>query len=81
MQLIDAGEDGDAVFGFVVGGAGGIGLNDGCKGNAEASLLELAVDAEMIAAEGTGAYDGNFQDLLAHYAEAPFPSTALRQRL
>ena len=81
QQLIDAGKDGDAVFGFVVGGSGGVWFDDCSERDTKPGGLKLAVDAEMVAAKGTGADDGNFQNGLAHYADAPFPSTALRQRL
>jgi hypothetical protein len=81
QQLSHSCEDGDVVFGGMIGGTRGVGLNSSDQGNALASLFQFAIDAEVIAAERSSSGNGNFQNGLAHYADAPLPSTALRQRL
>jgi len=43
--------------------------------------FQLTVDAEVVAAEGSGSGNGDTQDGVAGYAPAPLPSTAFRQRL
>jgi hypothetical protein len=80
-QFIGCGKDGDAVPGGVIGGAGWVRLNGCDEGDTFAGRFKLAVDAEVILAKGAGSGHGNAEDGLAHYASAPFPSTALRQRL
>ena len=63
------------------GGAGGVGL-DGCnQGHALPRSFQLAIDAEMIAAEGSSAGNGYTQNGFAAYLYSPLPSTHLRQRL
>ena len=55
---LDVGEGGDVV----VGGGGvagfGVGVDDGGQGDGGARGFKLAVDAEVVAAEGSGAEDG-----------------------
>jgi hypothetical protein len=85
QQLIDCREDRDCVFGSGIRGAFGVWF-DGCdERNAQTGSLQLAVDAEMVAAKGSCSGHGNAQNGLASYFAAsvsgPLPSTAFRQRL
>jgi hypothetical protein len=46
----------------------------------------MAIDAEMVAAEGSGAADGNLQDRLIHFVDGArgaysSPATVLRHRV
>ena len=69
-----------AVLGFNFGRANGVELNRGGEFDACARLLQLAIDAQMVAPEGPGPGDGDAQLEAAVYFSAPLPSTALRQR-
>jgi hypothetical protein len=55
------GENRDREFQLQRRGARGVGLDDRGKADREAPLLEIAIDAEMIAAEGSRAADRNVQ--------------------
>ena len=86
----DVGKDGDVVLGGGIGGAGGVGLDGSYQSYGLTGVLQLTVDAEVVAAKGARAAHGNAQDGVACYFEAPAagfavseasPSTALRQRL
>jgi len=58
-QFIDRGEDRDCIFSRGVGGTARIRL-DGCdQSNAQAGGFQLAVDAEMVTAEGAGTGNGD----------------------
>jgi hypothetical protein len=81
-QGLGSGEDRNSVLGGVVLGAGGIGIDGGNQGDRLTGLFQLAIDAEVILAEGAAARDGNAQLLSGSYFPSPSwsPSTALRQR-
>ncbi len=80
QQFVHGREDGDCVFGCRIGCAGAVRF-DGChQCNAEAGLLQFAVNTKVIAAKGPGSGYGYAQNRSAGYFAAPFPSTAVRQR-
>jgi len=80
-QRFDGGKNGDAVFLRGFSGMGRIRL-DGCdESDTVSGGFQLTVDAEVVAAEGSGSGNGDTQDGVAGYAPAPLPSTAFRQRL
>lgn len=70
-HFVDGGEGGKAVLGGEASAGGGVLIDQGH----EFSLWEIAVDAEVVFAEGACAYDDYF-DSLSHY----FASTACLQR-
>jgi hypothetical protein len=55
---IDGFEGAHAVFLGGVVGAGGIGINDGGEADEVPLLLELVIDAGVVASEGAYTYDG-----------------------
>ena len=84
-HFVDCCKDRDRIFGRGVCGSGSVGL-DGCdQGSTQPSRFQLAVDAEVVAAESARPGHGDTQDGLACYLVAPatgsLASTALRQRL
>jgi len=80
-ESFDRSEDGDCVLFGGVGGAGRVGLNCGGEGDTEAGRFQFAIDTKVIAAKSAGSGNGNAQNGRDCYGFAPFPSTALRQRL
>ena len=77
----DGSECVDAEFlpGFL--GDVGVAVDDGGKLYGLAALFEFAVDAEMVATEGSGSYDGDAEWLGGwHYFFSTGLSTAVRQR-
>jgi hypothetical protein len=79
-QRIRRREDGDGVLFGDLGGACWVGLKRGGKDNAGVGRFQLAVNAEMVATEGTGTGDCDTDWLGRVYCASPWPSTALRQR-
>jgi hypothetical protein len=77
-------KDGNAVLSLNLGGARGVRLDGGDQSYALRGLFELAENAQVVAAEGTGSGDGNAQDGVSGYWAASLspepPSTVLRQR-
>jgi hypothetical protein len=57
--LFDGGEAGDAEFLCGFGGGSGAAVDDGGELDGLAGLFELAIDAEMIAPEGSGSDNGD----------------------
>jgi hypothetical protein len=80
-QGVDSGKDRYAVLLRGFSCAGGIRLDGGDEGDTVSGGFQLTVDAEVVAAEGSGTGNGDTQDWVAGYAPAPLPSTAFRQRL
>lgn|GEM_PF-3152811 len=74
-------EDGDGVLRGNFSGASRVGLKRGDQCDGLASGLKLAIDTKMVAPEGTRAGYGDSRDGTADYLPAPFPSTAVRQRV
>ena len=71
QEIVHGREDGDCVLGRGFGGAGlirldGGGEGDGQAGSGEFRCLQLAVDAQVVLAEGSGPGNGNAQRVLAH---------------
>ena len=56
-QSFHRGEGGNAVFFSGCVRAGRVAIDDGCEFNRGTGRLHLAVDAEVVAAEGSGADD------------------------
>ena len=64
-ELVNRRKDRDCVLRGGFCGAGGVRLDDGCQSHTGASRLQLAVDAEMIAAKGSGPGHGDAEDGIA----------------
>lgn len=79
-QLVNGGEDRDAVFAGGFGGAGRVRLDSGDQGDRQAGRFEFTINTNVIAAESAGSGNGDARDGIAGYWAAPLPSTALRQR-
>jgi len=43
-------------------GSGGVGIDYGSEGDRRSGILQLAKDADVVLAEGTGTKDGNVQN-------------------
>ena len=63
---VDGGVDGDAPLLSERGGARGLRLNDRGQPDGATALLEIAIDAEMVAAEGSCAYNGDAYQGISH---------------
>ena len=73
------GGDGEFLCGF--GCDGGVGVDDGGELDGLAALFEFAVDAKVVAAEGSGSDDGYAEWVGGgHYFLSTGLSTAVRQR-
>ena len=71
QQRVHSREDGDCVVSSSLGGAGRVRFNGGNEGDGQsrrvrARCFQLAVDAQVIFAEGSGPGNGNAQRGLAH---------------
>jgi hypothetical protein len=55
----DGGEGGDGEVGLGGGAGAGVGIDDGGEFDGEAGVFELAIDAEVVAAEDACADDGD----------------------
>jgi len=71
QQGVDRGKDGDFVFGCNLCGAGGIRLDSRHQGDTDTCRLQLAIDAEVIAAKGAGTGNSYTQNGFAGYSRAP----------
>jgi hypothetical protein len=80
-QLHNRGIDRNCVLGRFCRGTGRVRLDGGNEANAQPGCFQFAVDTKMVAAKGSGPGNGDAQIILAGYLYAPFPSTALRQRV
>jgi hypothetical protein len=79
--FLDGWECGDVEVLRGLGEGCGVGVDDGGELNGLAGLLEFAVDAEVVSAEGSGSDDGDAEWLGGgHYFFAAGASTASRQR-
>ena len=54
---LNRGEGRDAKVGGSLGGGGGVGIDDGVETDGVAGLLELAIDAQVMASEDAGTGD------------------------
>jgi hypothetical protein len=63
---VDGGVDGDTPLLSERGGTRGLRLNDRGQPDGPTALLEIAIDAEMVAAEGSCAYNGDVYQGISH---------------
>ena len=66
QQLVHGVKNGNCVFCRSFVGAGRVRLDGGDQGDTQARSFELAVDAQVVSAKGSGPGNGNSQGGLAH---------------